>query len=137
MGDNRMSTEERARTVWVPIELQSAATQPVDATWTIAGLTAEPGSTSSPGTLASTFARARSCTTCPVQVLDDDDTAAELLTVRLLGASGDVPAWLPPARPSWPSPPTGADLAGPKGQNTAGASASPRPLRPPGAAATG
>ena len=30
-----MSTEERARTVWVPIELQSAATQPVDVTWTV------------------------------------------------------------------------------------------------------
>nr|WP_300046217.1 CotH kinase family protein [uncultured Nocardioides sp.] len=91
MGDNRMSTEERARTVWVPIELQSAAAQPVDVTWTIAGLTAEPGVDFVAGDGRTTFAPGEKLHYVPVQVLDDDvSERRELLTVRLLGASGAV-----------------------------------------------
>ena len=91
LGGIRQRTEERARTVWVPVRLQSPASGAVDVSWTVQGGTATPGEDFVAGTGQVTFAAGQVERYVPVQVLDDRVTEGrETVLVSITGASGNV-----------------------------------------------
>ena len=91
LGGIRQRTEERARTVWVPVRLQSPASGAVDVSWTVQGGTATAGEDFVAGTGQVTFAAGQVERYVPVQVLDDRVTEGrETVLVSITGASGNV-----------------------------------------------
>ena len=71
LGGIRQRTEERARTVWVPVRLQSPAVGAVDVSWTVQAGTATAGEDFVGGAGQATFAPGQTERYVPVQVLDD------------------------------------------------------------------
>ena len=91
LGGIRQRTEERARTVWVPVRLQSPAAAAVDVSWTVQAGTATAGEDFVAGTGQVTFAPGQTERYVPVQVLDDRVTEGrETVLITLTGASGGV-----------------------------------------------
>ena len=91
LGGIRQRTEERARTVWVPVRLQSTATAAVDVSWTVQAGTATAGEDFVAGTGQVSFAPGQAERCVPVQVLDDRAAEGrETVLVTLTGASGGV-----------------------------------------------
>ncbi|MFC7723708.1 CotH kinase family protein [Nocardioides sp. GCM10028917] len=91
LGGIRQRTEERARTVWVPVRLQSPAVGAVDVSWTVQAGTATAGEDFVNGTGQAVFAPGQTERYVPVQVIDDRVTEGrETVLITLTGASGGV-----------------------------------------------
>ncbi|HEX6151635.1 Calx-beta domain-containing protein, partial [Nocardioides sp.] len=91
LGGIRQRTEERARTAWVPVRLQSPVAATVDVSWTVQAGTATAGEDFVAGTGQVTFAAGQTERYVPVQVLDDRVTEGrETVLITLTGTSGNV-----------------------------------------------
>jgi hypothetical protein len=91
LGDIRMKSPERVRTVWFPVDLQDPKTTPVDVGWSVVGLSAEAGVDFVAEEGGFTFAPGEVRHYIPVRILDDDVTEGrELIAVVLRNASSDV-----------------------------------------------
>ena len=91
VGDLRVHTPERARTLWVPVVLQDPATTAVEVSWTVGGKTAEAGVDYVAEDGLITFAPGEKRHYVPVRILDDRVTEGrELVVVTLRGATSDV-----------------------------------------------
>ncbi|WP_322919804.1 CotH kinase family protein [Nocardioides renjunii] len=98
LGDARLATQERARTVWVPVELQSAPSAAVEVSWALTALRAEAGVDFVDADGRITFAPGQVQRYIPVQVLDDDVTEGrELIHVEITGATDGVVVGSPSA----------------------------------------
>lgn len=91
LGTTQRGTAERARTVWVPVQLQSAPTEAVDVSWTVQAGSATAGVDFVAEDGQVTFAPGQVERYIPVRILDDTETERyETLRVRLTGASREL-----------------------------------------------
>ncbi|MCP3422654.1 CotH kinase family protein [Nocardioides pinisoli] len=98
LGGIRQRTAERARTVWVPVQLQSAPGSGVDVSWSVQAGTATAGEDFVAAQGQVTFAPGQKERYIPVQVLDDSVTEGrETVLVTVTGATGDVVVGSPSA----------------------------------------
>ncbi|TGN66509.1 hypothetical protein EXE59_23085 [Nocardioides eburneiflavus] len=91
LGGTRQSTEERERTVWVPVQLQSPATTSVQVSWSLQAGSATPGVDYVDEQGQVTFAPGQKERDVPVRILDDTETERrETLRVLLTGSSREL-----------------------------------------------
>jgi hypothetical protein len=91
LGGTRQATEERERTVWVPVQLQTAATSAVDVSWSLQAGSATPGKDYVAEQGQVTFAPGQKERYIPVRILDDTRTERrETVRVRLTGSSREL-----------------------------------------------
>ena len=87
----RLATEERQRTVWVPVRLQRPADRAVELTWNAQPGTAKAGRDFVSGQGTITFAPGQRLRYLPLQILDDRRTERrETVMVNLVASSGAV-----------------------------------------------
>ena len=87
----RITTRERDRTVYVPVELQDAASSPVTIDFATVSGTASAGADFVDATGQLTFAAGQQVRYIPVRILPDTATEGrEAFEVHLQGASGAV-----------------------------------------------
>ncbi|MBC2933143.1 CotH kinase family protein [Nocardioides sp. zg-1228] len=91
LGGIRHRATERARTVWVPVRLQSAPSTPVRVTYAVQAGTATAGEDFLAAQGQLDFAAGQVEQRVPVRILDDRETEArETVQVGLTGASSDL-----------------------------------------------
>ena len=91
LGGTRQATEERERTVWVPVQLQTPATTAVDVGWILQAGSATPGEDYVAEQGQVTFAPGQKERYIPVRILDDNRTERrEILRVLLTTPSREL-----------------------------------------------
>ena len=91
LGARRLRTQERVRTAWVPVQLQSPPGAAVTVTYSVTGGTATPGTDFAAASGELTFAPGQVQRYIPVSILDDTEAeTGETVWVRLGAASQDV-----------------------------------------------
>ncbi len=89
-GTDLMRTRERDRTVWVPVELQTPASVPLEVTYRILTGTATTGLDFDPGSGSVRFAAGDRVRYIPVQIISDSVAEATETLLLELGSAADV-----------------------------------------------